>query len=99
MATNTWTPAETIYADKAGKIVSATDPTRTRVLAQAGQPMLREKAERLGLIDAEGNVVAQPATATNEDGSEPAPDDAAAKDKNSAPATKDIKGPAGRKSS
>lgn len=86
MATNTWTPTENIYADKEGNIVAADDPTRTRVVASAGQPMLIEKARQLGLITVEEAVV-KPVTAEPE-----------AKDKAAAPATKDVKAPSGRKS-
>lgn len=82
MADATWTPQETIYADKDGNIVAADDPKRSRVLAQAGQPMQRDRAVALGLIEvSEPDVVVKAAT----------------KDAAAAPETKDVKGPSGRK--
>lgn len=53
-----FTATERLYLDPDGKVVSADDPNRRSLLVSVGGTLPMERAQSLGLVDADGNAVA-----------------------------------------
>lgn len=54
---NQFTASERLYLNADGKVVGADDPNRVSLLAAEGTSMPIERAQELGLVDADGNAV------------------------------------------
>jgi len=61
MTTTIWTADRRLYLDKNGRVVEATDPTRSRLLVPTGGTLPLSQADALGLLPAPAVPVDAPA--------------------------------------